>query len=127
MEKFGNRLISVVGVVLFFGGLAAIYVAWTKASTQELEIAQLPYLLSGGFGGVALVVLGCFAFGGSMVARSISLHRLAASEAAGKTHELLEQIHSVLESQASSKASTQNGSDDSGSPTAKTSRRRERT
>lgn len=123
MEKLGNRLIAGVGVFLFFGGLAAIYIAWTKASTQELEIAQLPYLLSGGFGGMALVVLGCFAFGASVMARSISIYRLAAQEAAQQTNELLEKIHLVLSSKA--EAMTLNGETAEG-PTSKT-RRKEKT
>lgn len=53
-----SRLPLVVGLVLIAAGWAVIYVAWNKAATIDVETGQLPYIVSGGFGGLGLLLLG---------------------------------------------------------------------
>lgn len=53
-ERFGAKLgltLSVVGFVLIFLG-------WNGAASTDRVASQFPYLISGGIGGLALVVLG---------------------------------------------------------------------
>jgi hypothetical protein len=53
------RLGRVLGFILVTGGFIIIGVAWNGAASINFAQGQIPYLLSGGFLGVALVVTGC--------------------------------------------------------------------
>jgi hypothetical protein len=53
------RLGRVLGFVLVTGGFVIIGVAWNGAASINFAQGQIPYLLSGGFLGVALIVTGC--------------------------------------------------------------------
>lgn len=58
VEKAPSRIPLAVGLVLIACGWAAIYLAWNQAGEQRIEVGQLPYLISGGFGGLGLLLLG---------------------------------------------------------------------
>lgn len=51
-----DRVIA-VGLVLL--GLVAVTIGWFGASGTGLAVEQIPYLISGGIGGVIFVVIGC--------------------------------------------------------------------
>ncbi len=53
-----SRILLVVGIVLLVAGWAAIFLAWFQAGRQDLETGQLPYVISGGFGGFGLLLMG---------------------------------------------------------------------
>jgi hypothetical protein len=53
-----SRLPLYVGIVLVVCGWTAIGVGWWQAGRQDLETGQLPYVLSGGFGGFGLLLMG---------------------------------------------------------------------
>lgn len=48
-----------LAVVLVVAGLLALVVGWFGISGKALAPEQLPYLISGGLGGVVLVAIGC--------------------------------------------------------------------
>src|SRR2546430_7000780 len=52
-----------VGWTLVGAGLVAIFLGWFGVSGQALVAKQLPYLVSGGILGVALVSMGAFVLG----------------------------------------------------------------
>jgi hypothetical protein len=52
------RLGRILGLVFIVAGFAVIGKAWDGAAGQNVIPAQIPYLLSGGFMGIALVVTG---------------------------------------------------------------------
>lgn len=58
MTERPSRLPLYLGVVLAVCGWAAIGVAWYQAGRQELETGQLPFVISGGFGGWGLLLMG---------------------------------------------------------------------
>lgn len=53
------RLGRVLGLAFVTVGFVMIGKAWDGAAGQNIIMAQFPYLLSGGFMGLALVVTGC--------------------------------------------------------------------
>jgi hypothetical protein len=54
LERFGAKL----GVVLALAGFVLIFLGWNGAASVDRLTAQFPYLISGGLGGLGLVVLG---------------------------------------------------------------------
>lgn len=47
-----------LGVLLVAAGWIVLFVAWYQTGQQDLETGQLPYVLSGGFGGWGLLLMG---------------------------------------------------------------------
>jgi hypothetical protein len=56
------RVLSIVGALLGVAGLLLILVAWNGTAHTALVFEQIPYLVSGGQLGTALVVLGGFLY-----------------------------------------------------------------
>jgi hypothetical protein len=52
------RYARILGLVFCVAGGAAIAIGWNGAARLASPDQQLPYILSGGFGGMALVLLG---------------------------------------------------------------------
>jgi hypothetical protein len=53
------RLGRILGLAFVTAGFIIVGVAWNGAAGQNIVEAQFPYVLSGGFMGVALVITGC--------------------------------------------------------------------
>lgn len=49
-----------VGSLLLPLGIAFILLAWSGAAHGRVDQQQIPYLISGGLGGLAIVMIGCF-------------------------------------------------------------------
>jgi hypothetical protein len=58
MSKLWSKLGGVVGIAYCIVGFFLIFLGWNGAASNDRETAQIPYLISGGIGGLALVVLG---------------------------------------------------------------------
>jgi hypothetical protein len=56
--KRPNRLSLYLGVPLVVAGWVALFLGWFQAGRQDLQTGQIPYVLSGGFGGWALLAMG---------------------------------------------------------------------
>ena len=58
MSKLWSKLGGVLGIAYCIVGFFLIFLGWNGAASYDREPAQIPYLISGGIGGLALVVLG---------------------------------------------------------------------
>jgi hypothetical protein len=67
-ERRPARLALYAGVALLALGWLIVYLGYNGAATHTREIQQLPYVVSGGFGGLALIILG-----GVAIAANIAL------------------------------------------------------
>ncbi len=65
---FGGRL----GILYVVAGFVLIFLGWNGAASEDREAAQLPYVISGGIAGLALVVVG----GALIVAQSLRADRV---------------------------------------------------
>jgi hypothetical protein len=60
MKRFVQTNVDrVVAVVLTAAGGVAIVVGWFGVSRTGLAAQQIPYVISGGLGGIALIAIGC--------------------------------------------------------------------
>jgi hypothetical protein len=62
-KSLGKTSRPVVGWVLTGAGLLAIFLGWFGLSGQAVVAKQLPFLISGGIGGIALVAIGAVILG----------------------------------------------------------------
>ncbi|MGI9051478.1 MAG: hypothetical protein ACR2HQ_02320 [Ilumatobacteraceae bacterium] len=58
MNTLWSRLGGVLGIAYCVAGFFLIFLGWNGAATYDRVPAQLPYVVSGGFGGLGLIVLG---------------------------------------------------------------------
>lgn len=58
MPKPPSRLPLALGLLLVAAGWVALYLAWSRTSTIDLEAGQIPLVISGGLGGLGLLLLG---------------------------------------------------------------------
>jgi len=58
MKNGWARLGGVLGIVYCVAGFVLVFLGWNGTASNDQESAQLPYLVSGGIAGLALVVLG---------------------------------------------------------------------
>ena len=52
------KLVVLPGSVAVVGGFIVMFLGWYGAARSYPEVAQIPYIISGGFVGLALVILG---------------------------------------------------------------------
>jgi hypothetical protein len=58
MNNRWSRLGGVLGIVYCIVGVLLIFLGWNGAASNDRVQAQLPYVVSGGIGGLALVIVG---------------------------------------------------------------------
>ena len=58
MSKRWSKLGGVLGIAYCIAGFFLIFLGWNGAASHDRVEAQIPYLISGGLGGLGLVVVG---------------------------------------------------------------------
>jgi hypothetical protein len=69
-----------LGIALIASGWAVIFVGWYQSGRQDLETGQIPYVISGGFGGFGLLLMGVIAILVDVVRQAESKLRRSAEE-----------------------------------------------
>lgn len=106
------------GALLLPLGIAFILLAWSGAAHGRVDQQQIPYLVSGGIGGLAVVIIGCFFYFAHWLYRLYDQADLQHEEAMREQRELMSQL---IEAVAANRYSSSNGS----APRASTPRRAE--
>lgn len=58
MRRVGRRLGGKLGLAFVVAGLVLVFLGWNGAASYDRVPSQFPYLISGGLGGLCLVVVG---------------------------------------------------------------------
>lgn len=95
MKRWG-RLGGVLGIVYCLAGFILVFLGWNGAATYDRVEAQIPYVVSGGVGGLGLIIVGAaliiaqslradrVELRGSLEELRQAVERLAADDAAGR-------------------------------------------
>jgi hypothetical protein len=85
-----SRLPLVLGIVLLVAGWAVIMLGWYQSGRQDLETGQIPYVISGGFGGFGLILMGLIGILVDVVRQAETKLRRSADELHRRMEELAE-------------------------------------
>jgi hypothetical protein len=85
-----SRLPLYLGVLLLVAGWAVLTIGWYQAGQQDLETGQIPYVISGGFGGFGLILMGIISILVDVVRQAESKLRRSAEELHQRMEELAE-------------------------------------
>jgi hypothetical protein len=58
VQRKGTKLGHQLGVLFCLAGFALLWVGWNGAASYDSAIRQFPYLISGGLGGLGLIIIG---------------------------------------------------------------------
>jgi hypothetical protein len=95
----GERLLFILGSIAAPVGLLMIASAWKGTANTGFVFEQIPLLVSGGLGGVALVVLGGFLYFGWWQTRAIREARAHADRQAEALEALSAEVRALAASQ----------------------------
>lgn len=79
-----------VGVALLVLGWVVVGIGWYQAGQQDLETGQIPYVISGGFGGFGLILMGVIGILADVVRQAESKLRRSADHLHERMQELAE-------------------------------------
>jgi hypothetical protein len=117
-----SRLPLYIGIALVVCGWIVIGIGWYQAGRQDLETGQLPYLISGGFGGFGLLLMGMVSILADVVRQAVSTLLGSAELLHERMQELAESF--VLEQAAPVRAaSSSSGTEGRSSPRRRRRRR----
>jgi hypothetical protein len=84
------------GALLLPLGLAFILLAWSGAAHGRVDQQQIPYLVSGGLGGLAVVMIGCFFYWAHWLYRIYDQADLHHQEALREQREMIQVLVDAL-------------------------------
>jgi hypothetical protein len=97
-QVFWSRLGGKLGVGFCAVGLLLVFLGWNGAASYDRIQSQFPYLISGGIGGLALVVIGV----GLIIVQNQRADRAALQETVRRLQDAVEQLSGVAGAPAAS-------------------------
>src|SRR5688572_10282696 len=85
-----NKLGGQLGIGYIVAGLALIFLGWNGAASYDRAESQIPYLISGGLAGLALVIVGA----GLLVVQALRAGRNATAAEIADLREAVERLAS---------------------------------
>ena len=85
----GERLLFLLGAVFAPLGFLLVLVGWYGSAGSGLVFEQVPYVVSGGLGGLALVIVGCTLYACWWITRAIRDQRERHVELAEQQREMV--------------------------------------
>ncbi len=96
----------VAGSLLLPLGIAFILLAWSGAAHGRVDQQQIPYVVSGGLGGLAVVMIGCFFYWAHWLYRIYDQADLHHQESLREQREMMRELIEALASGARPAAGT---------------------
>lgn len=110
--RFGERALMIIGGIIAPVGIIVVLLGWWGASQTPFVFEQVPYLISGGLFGLALVFLGAFFYFAHWMTELVREHRSQSSaivEALGRLQDEVSRLAGAVSAPAAASLST--GSD----------------
>ncbi len=85
-----SRLPLYAGIALLALGWVVVGIGWYQSGQQDLETGQIPYVISGGFGGFGLILMGVIGILADVVRQAETKLRRSAEELHRRMQELAE-------------------------------------
>ena len=85
-----SRFPLYAGIALLVLGWVVVGVGWYQSGQQDLETGQIPYVISGGFGGFGLILMGVIGILADVVRQAETKLRRSADELHTRMQELAE-------------------------------------
>jgi hypothetical protein len=85
-----SRFPLYAGVALLVCGWVVVGIGWYQSGQQDLETGQIPYVISGGFGGFGLILMGVIGILADVVRQAETKLRRSAEELHKRMRELAE-------------------------------------
>lgn len=98
--KLEERLLMVIGGILAPVGVIVVLLGWVGASRTPHVFEQVPYLISGGLLGVALVFLGAFFYFAHWLTQLVKEHREQSQQLVAAVAQLSDEVRSLREGRA---------------------------
>lgn len=91
----GERLLFLLGAVAVPLGVVLVLIGWYGVAGSGLLFEQMPYAVSGGIGGLGLIIIGCTLYGCWWVTRAIRDQRERHDALTRQNEELLEAVREL--------------------------------
>jgi hypothetical protein len=91
----GERLLFLLGAVAVPLGVVLVLIGWYGVAGSGLVFEQMPYAVSGGIGGLGLIIIGCTLYGCWWVTRAIRDQRERHDALSRQNEELLEAVREL--------------------------------
>ena len=104
--RFGERTLMILGGVLAPTGVVIVLLGWWGASQTPYVFEQVPYLISGGLFGIALVFLGAFFYFAHWLTELVREHRAQSTAIVEALQRLQDQVTHLADGQATAPVRT---------------------